>query len=483
VGSEAGAGSRALALEDKPSYDEVVAEAHRLDAMVRQLADRNAELTAEVARLSAMVEELRRAGKRQAAPFSKGRKENPRRPGRKAGEAYGRHGRRRPPEGEPDETVEAPLPPRCPFCGGLVDLEDWGRQWVEDIAEPKTTTTLVRVPVCRCRNCGRRSQGRHRAQVSDALGAAAAMVGPRALALAASLHYEGGLSLARTSAALARLGLKVTPGGLSHAFARMGRKAAPTYEAMKEALACSPSVSPDETGWRIGGEKAWLWVFATATMCVYHVARGRGFEQAVEVLPAGYAGVLVRDGWAPYRSYTQAAHQSCLAHWLRRCSELCESLPERHRWVPDSLKLVLKTALEARELRAAGEMADEAFAQVLSQLGASLDKLVGLRPADDDARRLLGHLRTERDAMLTFLSRDVDATNWRAEHGVRGPVVNRKTWGGNRTDAGAATLEVVSSVLRTAALQRVDPMALLGDILRSPVPVVAPLAGLTRPPP
>ena len=218
-------------------------------------------------------------------------------------------------------------------------------------------------------------------------------------------------------------------------------------------------------------------------MCVYHVARGRGFEQAVEVLPAGYAGVLVRDGWAPYRSYTQAAHQSCLAHWLRRCSELCESLPERHRWVPDSLKLVLKTALEARELRAAGEMADEAFAQVLSQLGASLDKLVGLRPADDDARRLLGHLRTERDAMLTFLSRDVDATNWRAEHGVRGPVVNRKTWGGNRTDAGAATLEVVSSVLRTAALQRVDPMALLGDILRSPVPVVAPLAGLTRPPP
>ena len=145
--------------------------------------------------------------------------------------------------------------------------------------------------------------------------------------------------------------------------------------------------------------------------------------------------------------------------------------------------MTLRTAIEVRDLRAAGKMADDAFAEVLVELGRSLDKLAGLRPAHDDARRLLGHLRTERGAMLTFLSRDVDATNWRAEHGVRGPVVNRKTWGGNRTDAGAATLEVVSSVLRTAAIQRVDPMALLGDILRSPVPIVAPFTGLTPTPP
>ncbi len=162
------------------------------------------------------------------------------------------------------------------------------------------------------------------------------MVGPRALALAASLHYEGGLSLARTSAALARLGLAVTPGGLSHAFARVGRKAAPTYEAMTAALAAAPAVSPDETGWRIGGEKAWLWVFATATMCVYHVARGRGFEQATEVLPADYAGVLVRDGWAPNRSYAQAAHQSCLAHDAKgtvMCSETAGAAVAA-RWTP-----------------------------------------------------------------------------------------------------------------------------------------------------
>ena len=32
--------------------------------------------------------------------------------------------------------------------------------------------------------------------------------------------------------------------------------------------------------------------------------------------------VLVRDGWAPYRRFTDAAHQTCLAHLLRRATRL-----------------------------------------------------------------------------------------------------------------------------------------------------------------
>jgi transposase-like protein len=49
----------------------------------------------------------------------------------------------------------------------------------------------------------------------------------------------------------------------------------------------------DETGWRIGGEKAWLWVAASDDATLYDVARGRGFEEATG---------LVRDGWVVYNS-------------------------------------------------------------------------------------------------------------------------------------------------------------------------------------
>jgi len=74
-------------------------------------------------------------------------------------------------------------------------------------------------------------------------------------------------------------------------------------------------VAPDETGWRVGGRLHWLWAFATPDTTVYAIHPGRGFPEAASTLGADFAGVLVRDGWAPYRRFTQAAHQTCLAQY------------------------------------------------------------------------------------------------------------------------------------------------------------------------
>lgn len=69
--------------------------------------------------LEAWLEAQRRAGKRQAAPFSKGApKPEPRTPGRKAGSAHGRHAQRSVPTGGPDRDFDALLPDCCPDCGG-----------------------------------------------------------------------------------------------------------------------------------------------------------------------------------------------------------------------------------------------------------------------------------------------------------------------------------------------------------------------------
>jgi hypothetical protein len=87
-----------------------------LEAEVERWRVENDRLRAENARLKALVEELRRGGKRQAAPFSKGPPNpEPKPPGRKPGSAYGRRGHRAAPD-EFDEQYEAPLPDSCPYC-------------------------------------------------------------------------------------------------------------------------------------------------------------------------------------------------------------------------------------------------------------------------------------------------------------------------------------------------------------------------------
>ena len=77
-------------------------------------------------------------------------------------------------------------------------------------------------------------------------------------------------------------------------------------------------VSADETGWKLAGQTTWLWTFATPEVTVYAILDGRGFQEAAGVLGAEYSGVLIRDGWAPYRRFEEAAHESCLAHLLWR---------------------------------------------------------------------------------------------------------------------------------------------------------------------
>ena len=75
-------------------------------------------------------------------------------------------------------------------------------------------------------------QGRHPLQTSDALGAAAAHLGPQAV-LAVILNKQLGLSFGKIEQLLRdRFGLSVTRGGLVSAVHRAARQTQPTYEAL-----------------------------------------------------------------------------------------------------------------------------------------------------------------------------------------------------------------------------------------------------------
>ena len=201
-------------------------------------------------------------------------------------------------------------------------------QYQEELPAARVVVRAFQIHIGQCQGCGRRVQGRHSLQTSDALGAAAAELGPHATALAAVLNKQLGLSFGKIATLLQQQdGLTVTRSGLVHAVHRAARQARPTYDALCASVRGSPMVTPDETGWRVAGQLQWLWAFATPTTTVYRIQPGRGFAEAAAVLGADFAGVLVRDGWAPYRQFTAAAHQTCVAHLLRRCRQLAEDHP------------------------------------------------------------------------------------------------------------------------------------------------------------
>ena len=83
------------------------------------------------------------------------------------------------------------------------------------------------------------------------------------------------------------------------------------------------------------------------------------------------------------------------------------------------------------------------------------------------------HLRHEQPYLFTFLHcPGLDATNHRAEQAIRPAVIARKVWGGNRTENGARTQQILVSVFRTYYQQGKDAFSRLVDLLRSPLPKI-----------
>jgi transposase len=454
--------------------DDQAREIDRLrEDLKRSEIERN-RLRRENERLKDELEMARRRANRQAAPFSRGLPTaHPERPGRKPGLAHGRHAHRPPPT-RIDVTHDAPVPAHCPDCGGAVAQRRIVSQYQEDLPVQRPVVHEFRVAVGQCRHCRRRVQGRHPLQTSDALGAAAVQLGPQAVALAVILNKQCGLSFGRIASLLRdRFGLTVTRGGLVHAVHRAARQAQPTYAALCAQVRGSPVVTPDETGWKVGGHPYWLWAFATPDTTTYAIADGRGFAQAARMLGADYAGVLQRDGWAPYRQFVHAAHQTCLAHLLRRCRTMMLDHPS-HSFAP-RVQALLQAALATRARHRAGQVSDHGLAVARGHYVNRLDHLLAARPSRlADARRFATHLRTEFEAVFSFLfDPTLEATNWRAEHALRPAVVTRKMCGGgNRTVRGAQTQQILTSVLRTAQQRRIDTSDALTTLLRAPSPVV-----------
>ena len=439
-------------------------------------------LKSENERLRRMLEEALRAAKRQAAPFSRRQpKAHPQKPGRKAGHKYGRRCRRPLPL-QIDEIIEVPVPQQCPHCGGGVREDERVSQYQTEIPEPRVEQIEFRIHVGHCRQCGRRVQGRHPRQTSPAVGGAAAQLGPRVLALATYLNKGLGLSYGKTVAVLEEaFRLRVSRGGLCQGLARIARKALPTYQAMMQQVRGSPSVTPDETGWKVGGRLWWMWAFSTSQVTVYSIQPGRGFEQAAGVLGADYAGFLVRDGWSVYRQFVHAYHQTCLAHLLRRCREMRMVLGAgagRFSWKVQS---ILQQSLRLRDRYEQQQISPRGLATVRGRLEAAMDRLLQTDYRCVENRRLANHLRREQDALFTFLHcPGLEATNWRAEQAIRPMVVTRKVWGGNRTPAGARTQSILVSILQTCRQQDRPSTQILQQVLCSPQSKILDLTAPTR---
>jgi hypothetical protein len=182
------------------SYEELVKVNSELLGRVGELQRLVERQQRRIDELEKLIEDLRRRGKRQAAPFSKGApKDDPKPPGRKPGAGYGKQVVRAVPQ-TIDERLSVDCPLWCPDCHGRVRLAGKKSQYQIDLPEIRPRTTEFIIHYGQCESCGKRVQGRHARQISDALDVGRVQLGPAVISLTALLNKVGGMSYGKIEA-------------------------------------------------------------------------------------------------------------------------------------------------------------------------------------------------------------------------------------------------------------------------------------------
>jgi transposase len=363
---------------------------------------------------------------------------------------------------EPDKVVVHGVPDHCQSCERRLPFAYVSEtRQVFDLPSLQFEVTEHHAMQAIC-SCGHV----HTAEFPSGVNAAV-QYGPRAQAAMVHLNQNHAVSVHRTAALMKDLfGLSVSQATVIKAAVDSAAILQPTVDAIGLAAIGADVLHADETGLRVAKKLHWLHVLATDTLTWMgcHPKRGTEAFDALSLLQQ-FKGVLVHDGWMPYKAL-QCQHALCNAHHLRELTYLQEE--QGQAWAGDMIELLThanhldnvncaddcspsydgkKYQSQVRDLR---HLYDAILAQAEIENPIALSTGKRGRTKQSKATNLIGRLREYTDDVWRFMTQsDVPFTNNCAEQSVRMPKVKQKVSGCFRTLQGAQNYCVLRSYAAT----------------------------------
>lgn len=274
----------------------------------------------------------------------------------------------------------------------------------------------------------------------------------------AFLHYWIGISLDHVCEVMAFFtGLNLSKSQANSLLNQLSTDWEQEYDTIAELLAQQLVIYVDETGWQVGKQACYTWVFSTALPVVFRCGVGRGKAEAQAILGEQFSGIGVSDNYAAYK-YLFSEHQLCWAHLLRKAIKLMLQHPtERlYRQFLDDLYDLYQQAVRWQK----DNRLTVGRSQKVDILQARLRQLCGRAHETIDAETMLSHeqsfirlqheLINGMDALFVFVAHpQVESTNNRSERNLRREAEVRKGGRTSKTQPGAQRRSIIMTVLAT----------------------------------
>ena len=433
---------------------------------IRTLEARVAELEATVQRL---LERLQQDSHNSSRPPSSDppqalRKRARRGPsGRKRGGQPGHPGQTRAlvPTEEVD-TIVPVKPQQCHRCQHPLQGEDPQphRHQVTEVPPVKPLVTEYQLHRLYCPACGAAT----RADVPP--GVPTGGFGPRVQAMVALCTGAYRLSKRTTQEAMADLfGIALSLGTIPQLEqATVQAVAAPVADAQAYVRA-QPSAHLDETGWREGRTRAWLWVAVTAWVTVCVVRLSRGAKVAQELLGERFCGILVTDRWSAYTWYPTRWRQLCWAHLLRDFEAMSER-GGRSQEIGEGLREQARQMFHWWHQGRDGTLTHARFRILIRPIRCRVARLLkaGQTCGVPKTEAVCREIRKLYDALWTFVRvAGVEPTNNAAERAIRPGVLWRTGSFGTQSADGSRFVEAMMTVVATLRQQHRNVLAYLTE--------------------
>jgi transposase len=430
-------------------------------AVICALAAENEVLRNEIFQLKKRVEELEEKLRTNSANSSNPpssdppgtepkRKDKRRGSKRKRGGQPGHEGRSRqllPPK-EVNTFVACPPPACCDECGGQVE-QDGGepdRHQRLELPEIKPHVTEYDRYHGTCSRCGKHFRG----SLPEGIGEE--MLGPRASAVVAILSGKYHASKREIEEIMADFfGMEICLGTVCNTERRVSEALAPAVEEAKESAKDEERAHLDETGWKEGAKRAWLWAMVTVSATIFLVRQSRGAQVARELLGEGFLGIVISDRWTAYNWIKTTLRQLCWAHLTRDFVKIWER-GGASETVGATLLYFRDRMFEIWYRVRDGTMSRKSFRRKMKKIREGLEEALA-------EGTCCGHSKTEetcknilklKDALWTFVDVvGVEPTNNDAERVVRSGVLWRKRSFGTDSPTGSLFVERILTVCAT----------------------------------
>ncbi len=453
-----------------PSDD--ATELNELKALLRAALERVAVLEEKVSRLEQENAELRaRLGQNSQnsnkPPSSDGpdvtRPQQPQ-SSRKRGGQPGHGGARRT-RLEPDTVIDH-RPSHCRGCAKPLTGTDADAKWFQilELPEIRPHVTEHRAHALRCECCG--------VVTAQSLpdGVLLHGFGPRLSGVIAYLTGRCRLSKRQVVELCDDvLGVPISTGAVCAVEKDVSAALAAPVEEVRAVVREQPVVGADETGWREGKQKAWLWTAVTSVAIVFQIARSRGSAVAKSLLGAQFAGILGTDRWSAYNWVAAAQRQLCWSHLTRDIRGMID-----RGGVGGALAQLIELQREKvfdwwARVRD-GQLTRRRFRHLMRPVRTEVERLLeeaSLR-AEPKTAGMCAEIFKLREALWTFVDQaGIDPTNNAAERAIRPAVLWRKGSFGTDSEVGSRFAERILTTVATVRLRGGNVVRYLADATAS----------------